>query len=153
MMYPKNMQPTHCRWEQLPTPSPTASNSASPAPASQADDSNGQATQEWGPQLREGDRTFFPPVSAQVAQNFAVVDVVYESPASSTFPYPGPPGDLADGTPNGLDDIPEDIVDLLPDDCRKDFEEARDMERKWKNRWRGEGRDGMRGDPKIAYNM
>ena len=45
-----------------------------------------------------------------------------------------------------------DILDELPEDCRKAFESARAAEVGWKQQWGTEAQSGMRGGLRIGFS-
>ena len=47
--------------------------------------------------------------------------------------------------------IPQEQVELLPPEARAAFEETLAIERAWKAQWQGEMIDGLRAEPKIAF--
>ena len=150
MHYPKAMQPTHCRWEQLPPPPEDSDFSAwKTGYGNDREKSNGTTAPGETDSTKN---TIFPPVPPAVSSKFMVVDTVFQSPPTSTFGPPGPEGSSLDIGPKGLTDVPEDVWQELPDDCKEAFLEARDEERKWKASWGTESQDKMRGNYKIAYN-
>ncbi|KAG9234909.1 putative chromatin structure-remodeling complex subunit rsc7 [Amylocarpus encephaloides] len=131
--YPKSMQPTHARWEQIDDYDPKNS----------ADSMNGNV-------LNEGDaQTILPPVKPIYSRNFMVVDTVYETPPSSHLGVPGSDGDVRDLGFNGLSSVSDDIKALLPSECFKAFDEAVGKEIKWKSKWGNEAQDTSRRAPKI----
>ncbi|KAJ5047240.1 uncharacterized protein L3040_003079 [Drepanopeziza brunnea f. sp. 'multigermtubi'] len=129
--YPKIMQPTHARWEQIDDHEETAT-----APLTNGDSENRAETD------------FFTPVKPIYSKNFMIVDTVYETPASN-FGVPGPDGDFHDLGFNGLSSISDDVKAELPDDCRMALEEALAKELEWKSRWGSETADGHRKAPII----
>lgn len=168
MFYPKIMQPTHARWEQIPPPE-------SPAEAEQKQVTNG--TLPSGHSLPNGTTnedddamdinsrpstadqplqhpTIFHPVPAPIARTFTVIDTVFTAPPVSNTGYPGPDGSISDPSsgPNGLGSIPDDILDELPADCRAAFEVERAREAAWKQGWGVEGKSALRGDLRIGFN-
>ncbi|ESZ91252.1 putative Chromatin structure-remodeling complex subunit rsc7 [Sclerotinia borealis F-4128] len=142
MQYPRTMQPTHARWEQI---------------------------NDNEPQPESADSTLFPPVKPFFSRNLLIVDTYMESSPSTHYGVPGPDGagwDLgAGGNGNGIGDndmgmgmdglcgVSEDILDALPEDCRKAFEEAREREREWKGRWGSESVDGGRRSVKVDKGL
>lgn len=52
--------------------------------------------------------------------------------------------------------MPNDVVAELPEECKRDFLNARAAEEEWRGTWGGEGREegdsGLRGDLRISYN-
>ena len=141
MQYPAIMQPTHARWERVPPPSEDVPNGVNGHKAITDEDTVMQmdATPE----------TIFPPVKPIYSRNYLITDTIYETPPSSTMGIPGPDGDTYDIGFNGLSNVPDDILDELPPDCRKAFEEARAKELKWKSGWSTEALDTERRMPSI----
>ncbi|TVY35587.1 Chromatin structure-remodeling complex subunit [Lachnellula subtilissima] len=131
--YPKTMQPSHARWEQI-------------------DDYEVQEKIENG-EIEEpkADETMFTPIDPVISRNYMVVDTVFEAPPYN-YPsrlVPGPDGDSFDIGFNGLSGVSDDVKACLPPDCRAAFEEALEKETQWKNKWSGEAVDGHRRMPKI----
>jgi chromatin structure-remodeling complex protein RSC7 len=143
MQYPTTMQPTHARWEPAPDDLSTMtsdiktltfnSSSQPPSPSSK--------------------KTIFTPVAPVYSRNFCIVDTVYENPPASNLGIPGPDGAVMDIGFNGLEGVSQDIIDELPEDCRREFEKALEKERIWKGGWHTESRDGMRRGPIIDKGL
>ena len=150
MFYPKIMQPTHARWEQLPTPD---SSEPERKHLTNGDLPNGTTNHHDEPVDTDSQQpTIFPPIPPVVSRNFTIVDTTFTSPSLSSSGYPGPDGfalDLASG-PNGLSSIADDIVDELPEDCRRAFEDAKRTEMQWKRQWDTERQSSMRGVLKVG---
>lgn len=138
MQYPKIMQPTHGRWEQLPT-----------GPASSIPLSYDQRRESVN--LPAVD-SMFPDVAPVFTHNFAISDTYYVSPLYSGLGIPGPDGPAMDVGPGGLTEVPQDIVAALPDENRQAFEEMKLEEIKWKLSWGGEDEDRARAKLRISYN-
>jgi chromatin structure-remodeling complex protein RSC7 len=139
MQYPKIMQPTHARWEQI-------------------DDNEVQAklrlTNGHTEDHDEGEeKSIFPPVKPIYSKNFMIVDTVYQSAPSVNLGVPGPDGDAYDLGFNGLSSVPEAIRVELPPECRKAFEDALEKEMQWKNKWGTEGQFAHRRAPVIDKGM
>ncbi|PVH87393.1 hypothetical protein DL98DRAFT_649652 [Cadophora sp. DSE1049] len=131
MHYPKTMQPTHARWEQI-------------------DDNEVEAKALTNGHTEEhAEPSIFTPVKPIYSKNYMIVDTVYESSPSSTLGVPGPDGDFHDLGLNGLSDISDDIKAELPEECRLALEEALDKEMQWKNKWGSESQSGHRRAPII----
>lgn len=167
MFYPKIMQPTHAKWERIPAP-------VSPAQAEQKQLTNGLTNGYHQPNGANGeqddtmdveelqrlqDQPLLPPsifsdVPAVVSRNFTVVDTVFEAPPLSGTGYPGPDGHVEDFTSgsNGLSTVPDELIDELPEDCRRAFLEARKKEVRWKRHWGTEAQSALRGDLKLGLN-
>lgn len=160
MFYPKIMQPTHARWEQIPPPNT----------ASQLDLKHLTNGLPNGPNLPNGtsdhdtntvdasepqdEPTLFTPIPPIISRNFTILDTTFTSPPLSGTGYPGPDGhveDLASG-PNGLSSVPDEVVEELPEECRRAFEQARQMQREWKKQWGTEKETSLRGDLCIGLN-
>ncbi|PQE06532.1 nuclear localization NPL6 protein [Rutstroemia sp. NJR-2017a WRK4] len=122
MQYPKSMQPTHARWEQIDDNLP-------PSPSS--------------------DPNALPPVKPIYSRNYRIVDTYFESPGSALYGIPGPDGDGYDIGFNGLSSVSEDIKNELPEECRRAFEEALEREKAWKGRWGREAESGCRGVVRV----
>jgi hypothetical protein len=101
MQYPKIMQPTHARWEQIDD------NEVKFKGATANDQNLGD------------DQTIFPPVDPILSRNYMVVDTIYESAPASNLGVPGPDGGVYDIGFNGLSDISDDIKSDLPPECLK----------------------------------
>jgi len=131
MHYPKTMQPTHARWEQIDDNEVEAKALT-----------NGHTEEHMVPSI-------FTPVKPIYSKNYMIVDTVYESSPSSTLGVPGPDGDFHDLGLNGLSGISEEIKAELPEECRLALEEALEKEMKWKNKWGSESQSGHRRAPII----
>ena len=165
MFFPKITQPTHAGWDQIP-----ASSTAMSGPqqltgdrintqcfengVTGSHDDDPMDVDQPAPHLEQSTPTSFSAVPPVVSRNFTVVDTAMVGPPVSGAGYPGPDGLLEDPTsgPNGLGSISDDVVNELPADCRKAFEEARAVELAWKRRWGTETQSGFRGDLKIGLN-
>ena len=175
MFYPKIMQPTHARWEQVPptlTPAEAEQKQLADAelPNGHPPLSNGIATDEdemdiepsrptsstnYPPDPQHPGPTLFSPVSAPISRTFTVIDTLFTSPPLSNTGYPGPDGSIADPSsgPNGLSSISDELVDELPEDCGRAFEEARAKEMAWKRGWGGERESGCRVQGGLKIGM
>lgn len=174
MHYPAITQPTHARWEAIlpsrmssvtgapigvtndprhppaaATTTTTTSSSAAP-PGQEAHDEEGK--EEDGEDGEEAPNTIFPPLDPAIARNYLVVDTVMATPPTAELgqPYPDE-ADEFDMSRKTIDDVPDDIVALLPPDCRKAFDEVREQRRRWREQWRAEIRDGARGQFRSGY--
>jgi chromatin structure-remodeling complex protein RSC7 len=124
MQYPKTMQPTRARIEQVaPDAEPAA-----------ADDS-----------------TTFGPVSLRMARNFYVTDTYYEGAPAGVTPTYYEKTDSSDPLAQfkGLGAVSDDIKALLPPECRKAFDEAVSQEEEWESRWGTEAETMSRRQPVI----
>lgn len=150
MQYPKIMQPTHARWEQIP-PLPQKSH-VIPIPTDHVnrdnDDPDGAVA---GTDLTA--EALFPNVPPVFTRNFMITDTYYATPASSTLGYPGPDEDVVDVGPGGLTHVAEHVLAALPEDCRHCFIKARSEERAWKESWGNENEDSARAKLRITYNV
>ena len=138
MQYPKVMQPTHGRWAELPK----APASSVPLLYNQHEESVNRSAVD----------SIFPDVEPVFTRNFAITDTYYISPPYSGLGIPGPDGQAMDVEPGGLSDVPQEIVDALPDENRRAFEEMKAAEMKWKGSWGGEDEDSARAKLRISYN-
>lgn len=126
MQYPKIMQPTHARWEQIDDYEVASKSKDQPPP----------------------EDTIFPPVDPIYSRNYMVVDTYYESSPSTNY-VPGPDGDSYDIGFNGLSAVSPEVYAELPPDCKKTFDEALEKEMMWKNNWGTETTDTKRKAPII----
>jgi chromatin structure-remodeling complex protein RSC7 len=103
------------------------------------------------PPIHQSIFTSVPPV---VSRNYAVIDTTYTAPPISNAGYPGPDGTITDTTSGtlGLSSISAEILDELPEDCRRAFEDARAAEVGWKQQWGTEAQSGLRGGLKIGFS-
>ncbi len=150
MQYPKIMQPTHARWEQV---SPLIQKSpVLPNPADRVNRGNdGGGGTVAGPDSTA--EALFPDIPPVFTRNFMITDTYYVTPVSSTLGYPGPDEHIVDVGPGGLTHISEHVLAALPEDCRQYFLKARSEERVWKESWAGENDDSARAKLRITYNV
>lgn len=150
MQYPKIMQPTHARWEQI-TPS-QESLSILPIAASDVnrDDDEGNNAVSRNALKAE---VLFPDIPSVFTRNFMITDTYYATPASSTLGYPGPDEEFIDIGTEGLTHVPEHVLAALPEDCRQRFIKARSEEMAWKESWGNEKDDSARATLRITYNV
>lgn len=124
IQYPAVMQPTHARIEQVP-----------PGAASAA-----------GIVGQKSESTILPPLPPLVARNFLVTDIRLETPPTgiAAAAYDRPFRSTAPSTRDssdflapfrGLGAVPDDIKDLLPEECRKAFDQAVGNENAWLDKW------------------
>lgn len=138
MMYPATMQPTAARIEQVPATNPSQSE-ATPT---------------------------FPQLDSKIPRNFLVTDIRMELPpagiaqASYDIPFRTSPADRQASAQadflasfQGLSAVPDDIRDLLPEDCRKEFDAAVNREESWFSRWGDEKTTKARGQPLIDKDI
>jgi len=148
MHYPQIMQPTHARWEQVP------------ASGEQPSEANGRTEltrDRDDAMVIDGEaKGFIPtvlsPVDPVISRNYMITDTHYEGPPKPDMPYPGPDGDMYDIGPGGLGVVKNDIIAELPEESKKAFFDAREVERQWKARWATEQEDGARAHLAISYN-
>lgn len=150
MQYPKIMQPTHARWEQILPSLPDAQFSRHTTPP----DNNLPNGILNG--INDGDKvasSLFPAVPPVFPRNFLITDTYYRNPPTSTLGYPGPDGSTLDIGPNGLSHVCEDVLAELPEECRVSFEKAKAEELRWKESWGSEKDDHARAQIPVTYNM
>jgi chromatin structure-remodeling complex protein RSC7 len=93
----------------------------------------------------------FPPVPLQMARNYCIMDMHYESVPwnNATFaPSSETPAEFV-GSFNGLAAVSDDIKNLLPPDCRTAFDKALAAESEFQSRWGSEGEKMSRRNPII----
>ena len=144
MQYPKIMQPTHARWEQILPPSPNSRPTQTAADQINGVLSNGLNEHSDG--RESATDTIFPDIPPVFTRNFMISDMYYESPPASVLGNPGPDEE------GELTRVPEHLVAELPEDCRQAFVEARAVEKAWKERWGADNEDGARARLHITYN-
>jgi chromatin structure-remodeling complex protein RSC7 len=138
MHYPSIMQPTHARIEQIADGGEQEPDEASPAP------------------------TIFSAIKPSISRNFLVMDTHLETPpagvAANAYEVPFrtsqkdyEPSAAADFLSpfKGLHAIPDDIRDLLPEECRQAFDSAKDKEKTWFERWGNEAEVTSRREPVV----
>ena len=115
MQYPKNLQPTHARWEQV-------------------DDTvfNDESTVD---ELSSNFSKLHPVYS----RNYRIHDLCLESAPDTSLPNPG----FGSSSPS-LTTIAPDILDELPMECRQAFAQAVNNEMQWRSKWLNENTDGHR---------
>lgn len=150
MHYPKIMQPTHVKWEEL-TPAEDHSTLKLTNGVSELTNGVHDVTLN-GTNSHPGQTpTLFAPISDVVTRNYLVVDTKFESPPVAGLGIPGADGDVLDVGPNGLPNVTEDILAEMPPECRKALEAAQATERQWKHQWSTELENGARGNLKIGF--
>ncbi|EED19513.1 nuclear localization protein NPL6, putative [Talaromyces stipitatus ATCC 10500] len=179
MQYPKIMQPTHARWERVaPSDDSKPSNQlvedmsalqliSDNTPRTDDDDgvdnNNENATESTGKQSSQTTpaASILPPVPEIFTRRFAIADIVYETPETSTLGRPGPDGDVQDVGYNGIismanpqypEFVSPEIFAELPPECKEALVEAAMKEYTWKSKWRTESTDGLRGQFLQSYN-
>jgi chromatin structure-remodeling complex protein RSC7 len=151
MQYPKIMQPTHARWEHVPSAPQKSQALRITADEASGDSSNGTSIPD--PNQDQAHDTIFPEIPTVFTRNFMITDTYYTTPSTSILGYPGPDEDVVDVGPGGLTHVADDAVAALPEDCRKAFIEARAEEKRWKSCWGSERGDGNRSTIRITYNV
>lgn len=123
MQYPSIVQPTHARWERadIETDLKAITNGMN------------------GHSIGSKELTILPKLEAVYARNFRIHDLCLESAPDSSLGLPG-----LDADPTSLTNVPRDVLDELPADCRAAFDEARRREIDWKSKWLTEATDGLR---------
>lgn len=134
MMYPANMQPTSARIEQV----------------------TGDTVQS----------SKFPHLDPKIPRNFLITDIRMEMPSSGIAPaaYDVPfrtapayrqTSAQADflAAFQGLTSVPDEIQELLPEECRKSFDAAVTQEDEWFARWGDEKTVKSRGQPLIDKDI
>jgi chromatin structure-remodeling complex protein RSC7 len=139
MHYPVIMQPTHTRIEQIADGEDSPDQPAAAPPS-----------------------TIFPAVKPSISRNFLIMDTHLETPpagvAAAAYDVPfrtsrpdHEPSAAADFLSpfRGLRAVPDDIRDLLPDECRQAFDGAKDKEDGWFARWGDEAQVTSRREPVV----
>ncbi|KAK5125752.1 hypothetical protein LTR85_012027 [Meristemomyces frigidus] len=165
MYYPKIMQPTHARWEHVPPPPEvsgpkplvnglTNGHNLTNGTTEHSDHDVAMDVEEIPRSQEVPQSTIFSDVPAVISRNFAVIDTHYKAPPISNAGYPGPDGNVADPTsgPNGFSSIPDDLIDELPEDCRRALEVAKRSENQWKKQWGTEAQSALRQGLKIGFS-
>lgn len=148
MHYPKSMQPTHARWEQIDDYAVKAEAEATvnPSTESRKTDSHVDADEAPVPSI-------FTPVHPVYSRNYRIVDIGYETAPSHLHGLPGTYSNASDLGFNGLASVPDDIKAELPPECLAAFEESLAREQAWKGRFSSEGADGCRKMPVIDKGL
>ena len=153
------MQPTHVKWEHIPTPSEhlqiqQQQQKKTIAAATPHGTHAANQSSDPSPSPSNPTTTIFTPIPALISRNYLISDTYFTSPQlPNTNLIPGPDGDINDLGPNGLSGISQAVLDELPAECREAFAAARDAETTWKSGWGNEGIDGGRGGGlKIGFN-
>ncbi|KAL1617541.1 chromatin structure-remodeling complex subunit RSC7 [Diplodia seriata] len=156
--YPKIMQPTHARWEELSVTEDDAEDDTTLTQKRLANGASGLTNGTYTNGATNGTiiakrsgKTAFEPVPGVVARNFLIVDTYFESAPITGAGVPGPDGDFHDVGVNGLPNVNDEILAELPPECRKALDEAKEQEQEWKSRWHGEAVDGCRKELKIGF--
>lgn len=155
MQYPRIMQPTHARWEQLPTPATRSKRARITADGSSGRHVTGSLGLMGSEAQQEGEQSsesIFSDIAPIFHRNFMIADTYLATPPLSGLGIPGPDGEVLDIGTGGLGDIPDHILTELPESCRQAFNLARAEEMKWKGSWGTEEEDGARAKLRISYN-
>ncbi|CRG92496.1 Chromatin structure-remodeling complex subunit rsc7 [Talaromyces islandicus] len=171
MQYPKIMQPSHVRWEQVPSSESSTStklaeglstlNLANGTAAGENGNKQENGNEEGGESTVDTTPSILPPVPAVFTRRFAITDVYYETPESSTLGRPGPDGDIHDLGSNGITSMvdhlhPEfasaEVLAELPPECKEALVETAAREWAWKSKWRTETTDGSRAHFLQSYS-
>jgi chromatin structure-remodeling complex protein RSC7 len=151
MHYPSIMQPTHARWERVPDIEAKSIEEMNGSLHSFSKDHNHE--DEISPDADARPASIFAPVKPAYSRNFLIVDTLYENPPYSHLGTPGPDGCGIDTSFNGLSAISDELKDLLPFECRKEFNKALSKELEWKEKWTTEAKDSMRRAPVIDKGL
>lgn len=151
MFYPKIMQPTHAKWEQIPA-EPAASESKTHLTNGHTNGHNHDHNHDA--MDTDNKSSLFSKVPSVISRNFTVVDTAFSSAPLSNAGYPGPDGHVFDPSsgPNGLSTVSQDLIEELPEECRKAFLEARNLELGWKRSWGTEANSCQRQGLRIGLN-
>jgi chromatin structure-remodeling complex protein RSC7 len=138
MHYPSIMQPTHARIEQI-----------NDATEPENDDNKAPSTT-------------FPPIKPSISRNFLVMDTHLETPpagvaaAAYEVPFRTSRADhdasaAADFLApfKGMSAVSDDVRDLLPEECKRAFDAAREKEAAWFGRWGDEAQATARREPVV----
>ncbi|KAI9661068.1 MAG: hypothetical protein M1821_009395 [Bathelium mastoideum] len=153
MFYPKIMQPTHARFEQVYEHHAENGSTAGRAALTNGNSHivNGHAADSEKSNGTDAySSSIFDKVPQVIERNFMVTDTIFESPAMPGLGIPGPDGDCLDVGPNGLVNVAADVLAELPEECRAAFEATKQGEIDWRSRWGPETTDGARGKLKIG---
>ena len=158
------MQPTHVKWEQLPTPTRNPENSTHPTvngtshlskPLTNGHSSHRSYSLQETPNIIDltalAPDTIFPPIKRSFANNFLTIDTRYRSAPFSNLGVPGPDSDIYDIAPKGLNEVSDEIFAELPEECKTAFLNARGEEQAWRESWGTEGEDGARARLVISF--
>ncbi|KAI9704346.1 MAG: hypothetical protein M1836_007208 [Candelina mexicana] len=154
MHYPAITQPTHARWEQLPTESITPGWNGEELLKGTLATTNGvvDLTESSNAQF-EGlpQDTIFTPVAPIYTRNFMVTDTYFITPPISGLGVPGTDADSVDVGLKGLVEAADEVLTDLPIECRRAFQDAKAQEWEWKHGWSAEADQAARGKLRIGY--
>ncbi|KAI9673175.1 MAG: hypothetical protein M1817_003037 [Caeruleum heppii] len=148
LQYPQITQPTHVRWEHLPSKiSPTSTYGRG------ADDfhDSGLDTDDSTPADPISESSIFVPLDGGYLQNHLVIETHFVTPITSTVGLPGPDAEGFEFDATGLDAVSDDILAELPGECLRAFQAAKEQEQHWKSNWSVEAEDGSRAKLRIGY--
>lgn len=114
MQWSAHMQPTHARWEVV-------------------DDEDDEVEKD------QGTTSKLPKLHPVYSRNFRIHDLCLEGRPESNMPDPG-----HSLSGSSLANLPSDIYDELPANCRGALEQAVEREMNWRSRWLNENIDGHR---------
>jgi chromatin structure-remodeling complex protein RSC7 len=137
--YPKTMQPTHARWEQI-------NDYEVEAKAKLLNGHEDEAREEKA-------QSIFTPVKPIYSKNYRIIDTVYESAPASNLGVPGSDAFVSDVGFNGLSSVSDEIKAELPPECLAAFEKTLAKEVEWKSRWSNEKHDTQRRQPIIDKGL
>jgi chromatin structure-remodeling complex protein RSC7 len=136
MLYPSHMQPTHVRFEQV-------------------------VDSEEGPEDGPAS-SVFPHLKPIVSRNFLVTDIHLQTPPAGisasayNIPFRTSVKDRsASARANflapfqGLESVPDEIKQLLPESCKKAFDQAVQEETSWFSNWGDESSSTCRREPVV----
>ncbi|KAB8338869.1 hypothetical protein FH972_021813 [Carpinus fangiana] len=154
IFYPKAMQPTHARWEHLPS----TADDEPPAKKRRVNGTltNGDVVMINGDSHVKDTAPSFPAVSDVIARNFLVIDSYFQSPPHAAWAPPGPSPytdaehERFDIPRPGLPILTEEELNDLPEECRQALQHSSREEDKWKSSWSTESHDGGRAKLRIG---
>jgi chromatin structure-remodeling complex protein RSC7 len=146
MHYPAIMQPTHAYWEAI-EPEPSTNGLAKLAITNGTTPSSPTEEEATEPSI-------FPNPPAIYTRNFLITDTLLTAPKHTSLTLPSTTNSsvLAPehiGIPS-LEDTPDDILALLPEDCKKAFLEERKERKEWAGAFADETTGGMRATLRVS---
>lgn len=139
MQLPRNMQPTRARWEQI-----DAEDTHRP---------NVQISESHHDGLKPttNPSTLFSPLPRFYAQQFLIADLYLENPSMRAAEKSQNVEGSHRSSPSTLPQITDDVLAVLPDDCRLQVLEAGAQAEAWRGRWMRENVDSI-AKLKVTYN-
>lgn len=137
--YPKTMQPSHARWEDM-LDSTLQQLGTDPG-------GNGVLTHKTShedPTTADVEETIFKPLPEVYQRNFMIHDVHLQGAPSTSMGLPGLDSGTHDIGVEGVLGIDRDILEELPPGCHEALEAAQSREFEWKSQWLAEAVDGNR---------